>query len=236
MTKLIKRNRAIKYNPANKYWYIEGDNGTKYKQLKDGEIVTTNNGTVQYFSNGVKKNLSKSKPDVTKVVQNLWEFENTQNKGYDLKTKTYKPYRTANGNLDVANGIDLEKNPQYLNEAIRGISKERANQIASEILSPETYYIDRNLRKYTQFADTISPQMKEGLLDMYWQTKNGLYDFQKLFKAIADGDIEDIRKESVTYYKNRKGKYVKDSGRHKRRLDNYFHYNMGGTIKKRFGK
>ena len=77
MTKLIKRNRAIKYNPADKYWYIEGDNGTKYKQLKDGEIVTTNNGTIQYFSNGVKKNLSKSKPDVTKVVQNLWEFENT---------------------------------------------------------------------------------------------------------------------------------------------------------------
>ena len=68
MTKLIKRNRAIKYNPADKYWYIEGDNGTKYKQLKDGEIVTTNNGTIQYFSNGVKKNLSKSKPDVTKVV------------------------------------------------------------------------------------------------------------------------------------------------------------------------
>ena len=74
-------------------------------------------------------------------------------------------------------------------------------------------------------ADTISPQIKEGLLDMYWQLKNGLYDYDNLFEGIARGDIDKIREESkVTYKSKNTGKRYFDSGRYKHRIDNYFHY------------
>lgn len=98
--------RAIKYNRVKGYWYLEGSNHSEYRQLQNGERLTTI-GTVQYFSNGTKKYLAKPKPNINVVVNNLWKFENAQNNGFNPKTKTYRPYRTLNGNLDVANGIDL---------------------------------------------------------------------------------------------------------------------------------
>lgn len=193
--------RAIKYNRVKGYWYLEGSNHSEYRQLQNGERLTTTRGSVQYFSNGTKKYLAKPKPNINVVINNLWKFENAQNNGFNPKTKTYRPYRTPNGNLDVANGIDLKKNPKYKKEAQLGISKDRANQIASEVLMPEQKYIDNNLKKYTNYPDTISPQIKEGLLDMYWQLGNGLYKYQNLFNAIANGDISQIREESKVQYK-----------------------------------
>lgn len=159
--------------------------------------------------------------------------ENAQNNGFNPKAKTYRPYRTPNGNLDVANGIDLKKNPKYKKEAQLGISKDRANQIASEVLMPEQKYIDNNLKKYTNYPDTISPQIKEGLLDMYWQLGNGLYKYQNLFNAIANGDISQIREESKVQYKTPAGKWNFDKGRYENRLNEYFHYKFGGIITKR---
>lgn len=154
--------RAIKYNRVKGYWYLEGSNHSEYRQLQNGERLTTTRGSVQYFSNGTKKYLAKPKPNINVVINNLWKFENAQNNGFNPKTKTYRPYRTPNGNLDVANGIDLKKNPKYKKEAQLGISKDRANQIASEVLMPEQKYIDNNLKKYTNYPDTISPQIKTG--------------------------------------------------------------------------
>lgn len=225
--------RAIKYNRVKGYWYLEGSNHSEYRQLQNGERLTTTRGTVQYFSNGTKKYLAKPKPNINVVVNNLWKFENAQNNGFNPKTKTYRPYRTPNGNLDVANGIDLKKNPKYKKEAQLGISKDRANQIASEVLMPEQKYIDNNLKKYTNYPDTISPQIKEGLLDMYWQLGNGLYKYQNLFNAIANGDISQIREESKVQYKTPTGKWNFDKGRYENRLNEYFHYKFGGIITKR---
>lgn len=47
--------RAIKYNRVKGYWYLEGSNHSEYRQLQNGERLTTTRGTVQYFSNGTKK-------------------------------------------------------------------------------------------------------------------------------------------------------------------------------------
>lgn len=50
---------AIKYNRVKGYWYLEGSNHSEYRQLQNGERLTTTRGTVQYFSNGTKKYLAK---------------------------------------------------------------------------------------------------------------------------------------------------------------------------------
>ena len=47
--------RAIKYNRVKRYWYLEGSNHSEYRQLQNGERLTTTRGSVQYFSNGTKK-------------------------------------------------------------------------------------------------------------------------------------------------------------------------------------
>lgn len=172
--------------------------------------------------NGMYRLFHNNTPDVNRVVQNLWKSENDKNKG--LKNGKYYPHKTANGNLDVANGIDLDKNSKYLKEAKKGITKERADEIATKILTNELPYIDKKLSKYTEYPDTISPQMKEGLLDMYWQNKNGLYKYDNLFKAIAEGDLPIIQEESKMYYKTPKGSVKLDVRRWNDRKQNYFNY------------
>ena len=72
-----------------------------------------------------------------------------------------------------------------------------------------------------------------GLLDMYWQLGNGLYKYQNLFNAIANGDISQIREESKVQYKTPAGKWNFDKGRYENRLNEYFHYKFGGIITKR---
>ncbi len=73
--------RAIKYNRVKGYWYLEGSNHSEYRQLQNGERLTTTRGTVQYFSNGTKKYLAKPKPNINVVVNNLYTHK--------INTKTY---------------------------------------------------------------------------------------------------------------------------------------------------
>ena len=75
--------RAIKYNRVKGYWYLEGSNHSEYRQLQNGERLTTTRGSVQYFSNGTKKYLAKPKPNINVVINNLWKFENAQNNGFN---------------------------------------------------------------------------------------------------------------------------------------------------------
>ena len=41
--------RAIKYNRVKGYWYLEGSNHSEYRQLQNGERLTTTRGTVNIF-------------------------------------------------------------------------------------------------------------------------------------------------------------------------------------------
>lgn len=176
---------------------------------------------------GLNKNmdLTKAPPSLEKVNTNMWKFENPKNKG--LRGNLYYPFKTANGNTDIGPGYDLDmQTAEFKKKAANGMTKEELDAIMLERLRKEIPHLDAKLNSVTNNnADTISPQIKEGLLDMYWQLKNGLYDYDNLFEGIAKGDIDKIREESkVTYKSKNTGKRYFDSGRYKHRIDNYFHY------------
>lgn len=169
--------------------------------------------------------LTKAPPSLEKVNTNMWKFENPKNKG--LRGNLYYPFKTANGNTDIGPGYDLDmQTAEFKKKAANGMTKEELDAIMLERLRKEIPHLDAKLNSVTNNnADTISPQIKEGLLDMYWQLKNGLYDYDNLFEGIAKGDIDKIREESkVTYKSKNTGKRYFDSGRYKHRIDNYFHY------------
>lgn len=169
--------------------------------------------------------LTKAPPSLEKVNTNMWKFENPKNKG--LRGNLYYPFKTANGNTDIGPGYDLDmQTAEFKKKAANGMTKEELDAIMLERLRKEIPHLDAKLNSVTNNnADTISPQIKEGLLDMYWQLKNGLYDYDNLFEGIARGDINKIREESkVTYKSKNTGKRYFDSGRYKHRIDNYFHY------------
>lgn len=169
--------------------------------------------------------LTKAPPSLEKVNTNMWKFENPKNKG--LRGNLYYPFKTANGNTDIGPGYDLDmQTAEFKKKAANGMTKEELDAIMLERLRKEIPHLDAKLNSITNNnADTISPQIKEGLLDMYWQLKNGLYDYDNLFEGIAKGDIDKIREESkVTYKSKNTGKRYFDSGRYKHRIDNYFHY------------
>ena len=169
--------------------------------------------------------LTKAPPSLEKVNTNMWKFENPKNKG--LRGNLYYPFKTANGNTDIGPGYDLDmQTAEFKKKAANGMTKEELDAIMLERLRKEIPHLDAKLNSVTNNnAVTISPQIKEGLLDMYWQLKNGLYDYDNLFEGIAKGDIDKIREESkVTYKSKNTGKRYFDSGRYKHRIDNYFHY------------
>lgn len=220
MTKLIPH----RYYYNGKYYFRQNSDGTQTRITlgKDGKFRYTRSDGTKIVTTRTYRAPSAPKPNVKRVANNLWKFENAQNKG--LRNGKYYPHKTANGNADVANGIDLDQNTQFRNEANSGITKARADEIASGILSKELPYIDQKLRKYTTRPDTVSPQIKEGLLDMYWQVKNGLYKYNDLFEGIAQGNLPQIRKESKVNFKNKQGEMQFDKRRWDSRNEHYFHY------------
>lgn len=90
--------------------------------------------------------------------------------------------------------------------------------------------VDNALSKYTLFPDTVSPQIKEGLIDIEWQTGN-IKEYPKLLQSIASGDIKGIENESGTTFTNQKtGEKHFDKKHHDERIHDYFHYGIGGII------
>lgn len=188
-------------------------------------VLTSNPVPVIGEMLGFNKKKITASPSLEKVNTNMWKFENPKNKG--LRGNLYYPFKTANGNTDIGPGYDLDmQTAEFKKKAANGMTKEELDAIMLERLRKEIPHLDAKLNSVTNNnADTISPQIKEGLLDMYWQLKNGLYDYDNLFEGIARGDIDKIREESkVTYKSKNTGKRYFDSGRYKHRIDNYFHY------------
>ena len=86
------------------------------------------------------------------------------------------------------------------------------------------------MRRYTNYPDTVSPQIKEGLADIRYQV-GSLGGFPKLLRAVAKGDLNGMRRESrVMYRNNNTGKMEYDKRRHEARQRNYFHYQYGGSV------
>ena len=192
-------------------------------------IVRSGKLVYNLTKDGRKVLLSKPAPNPQRVVNNLFLFENPNN--YGFRNGLYHPFVTANGNIDIGAGIDMSKQTTaFRREAQRGLTPQRMNQELYKRANEHLRKVDTALRRYTNYPDTVSPQIKEGLADIRYQV-GSLGGFPKLLRAVAKGDLNGMRRESrVMYRNNNTGKMEYDRRRHEARLRNYFHYRQGGMI------
>lgn len=177
-------------------------------------------------------------PDLSLFLQNLWLRENDiglkaiEGKGGYSNGKYY-PYKTANGNIDVGPGFDMEKQtPEFRKRAAEGFTKEELDNMVLDIARNELPYFRKRIIREGGNPDKVTDAVYNGLLDMYWQLKNGLYGYDKFWRAVASGDYEGMRNESATYYLPKNGNIPKDAivkdgkildtGRWDFRKNNYF--------------
>lgn len=191
-------------------------------------VASCNGFTYRYTLDGRKILLSKPKPDPQRIVANLWQFENPQRRGF--VNGLYYPFVTANGNTDIGAGIDMSKQTAaFRKEAQRGLTPQRMNQELYKRANEHLRKVDTALRRYTNYPDTISPQIKEGLADLRYQV-GSLGGYPKLLQSVAKGDLNGIQRESRVMFKNKKGQMQFDKRRYDARSSNYFYYRQGGMI------
>lgn len=167
------------------------------------------------YRNGGKNNKSSIKPDpnLNATLVETWANENPHNVGLQ-SDGSWKPYYDKNRNQWlIGPGFDYvqNKHPEFKNGATK-------QQIDAAVKSYHQHSLDLintvYLPKFTNRPDTVSPQIKNGLLDLRYQTGN-LVGWNRLGKAIADGDIEQIKKE---------GKVLGHTRRNALRDNNNWHY------------
>ena len=191
-------------------------------------VASCNGFTYRYTLDGRKVLLSKPRPDPQRVVKNLWQFENPQRRGF--VNGLYYPFVTANGNTDMGAGIDMSKQTAaFRREAQRGLTPQRMNQELNKRVNEHLRKVDTALRRYTNYPDTVSPQIKEGLADLRYQV-GSLGGYPKLLQSVAKGDLNGIQRESRVMFKNKKGQMQFDKRRYDARNSNYFYFRQGGMI------
>ena len=191
-------------------------------------VASCNGFTYRYTLDGRKILLSKPKPDPQRIVANLWQFENPQRRGF--VNGLYYPFVTANGNTDIGAGIDMSKQTAaFRREAQRGLTPQRMNQELNKRVNEHLRKVDTALRRYTNYPDTVSPQIKEGLADLRYQV-GSLGGYPKLLQSVAKGDLNGIQRESRVMFKNKKGQMQFDKRRYDARNSNYFYFRQGGMI------
>ena len=191
-------------------------------------VASCNGFTYRYTLDGRKTLLSKPKPDPQRIVANLWQFENPQRRGF--VNGLYYPFVTANGNTDIGAGIDMSKQTAaFRREAQRGLTPQRMNQELNKRVNEHLRKVDTALRRYTNYPDTVSPQIKEGLADLRYQV-GSLGGYPKLLQSVAKGDLNGIQRESRVMFKNKKGQMQFDKRRYDARNSNYFYFRQGGMI------
>ena len=178
--------------------------------------------------NNYMKALPKEAPDINEFVDQLWEYENPDNVGYNKSKKKYYPHKSPEGGkMTIGPGFKLGSGQHNITEreAKQGVTKARLNQEARR--SGNNYFkaVDKALNKgqTTNPADTVSKQMKYGLADILHQT-GSLDDWPKLLNAVRNGDLENIKKESVVTWKDSSGKVHEDTRRNDLRNKNNWHY------------
>lgn len=191
-------------------------------------VASCNGFTYRYTLDGRKVLLSKPRPAPQRVVKNLWQFENPQRRGF--VNGLYYPFVTANGNTDIGAGIDMSKQTAaFRREAQRGLTPQRMNQELNKRVNEHLRKVDTALRRYTNYPDTVSPQIKEGLADLRYQV-GSLGGYPKLLQSVAKGDLNGIQRESRVMFKNKKGQMQFDKRRYDARNSNYFYFRQGGMI------
>lgn len=173
--------------------------------------------------------MTKPKPNVENFVRNIWNFENPQHRGY--VNGKYRPFVTANGNIDIGAGIDISRQtPEFRREAYKGFTPEEMHKELTRRAAQKLQQALKALKPYTNFPDTVSPQIITGLADLSYQV-GSLKGYPKLLQSVAKGDLKGIQRESRVMYRNNiTGKMEYDKRRHEARQRNYFHYQYGGSV------
>lgn len=171
------------------------------------------------------RSLPKTDPDINEFVDELWENENPNNVG--LKNGKYYPHKSPEGGAaTIGPGFKLGSGSHKITkkQAERGMTKSRLDQEARRIGKQHLNAVDQfiNYGQTTNPADTVSPQIKMGLMDLRHQV-GPLNEWSSLREAVLNGDIEGIRKESTVTW-NDNGKTKVDKRRKKIRDEKYFYY------------
>ena len=176
--------------------------------------------------NEYMRTLPKDDPDIDEFVDDLWENENPNNVGY--RNGKYYPHKSPEGGkATIGPGFKLGSGQHNITEreAKRGVTKSRLNQEARRISKQHLNAVDQflNYGQTTNPADTVSPQIKMGLMDLRHQV-GPLNEWGNLRQAVLEGDLDKIKKESTVTWKDKNGKVKVDKRRKELRDKKYWYY------------
>ena len=211
------------YNPtildnASMYWSIEAAKKALHKEAM--KLPGYAERWTEYY-----RSLPKNDPDINEFVDELWANENPNNAG--LKNGKYYPHKSPEGGKPtIGPGFKIGSGSHRITkkQADRGMTKARLDQEARYIGKQHLNAVDQfiNYGQTTNPADTVSPQIKMGLMDLRHQV-GPLNEWGNLREAVLNGDLEGIRKESTVTW-NDDGKIKVDKRRKKIRDEKYFYY------------
>lgn len=212
-----------KYNPtilddASMYWSIEAAKKALHNEAM--KLPGYAERWTEYY-----RSLPKTDPDINEFVDELWANENPNNAG--LKNGKYYPHKSPEGGKPtIGPGFKLDSGSHGISTktANRGMTKTRLDQEARKIGKQHLKAVDQfiNYGQTTNPADTVSPQIKMGLMDLRHQV-GPLNEWGNLRQAVLNGDLEGMRKESTVTW-NDNGKTKVDKRRKKIRDEKYFYY------------
>lgn len=213
------------YNPtildnASMYWSIEAAKKALHNEAM--KLPGYAERWTEYY-----RSLPKNDPDIDEFVDELWANENPNNVGYNPVKKKYFPHKSPEGGKPtIGPGFKIGSGSHRITkkQAERGMTKARLDQEARYIGKQHLNAVDQfiNYGQTTNPADTVSPQIKMGLMDLRHQV-GPLNEWGNLRQAVLNGDLEGIRKESTTTW-NDNGKIKVDTRRKKIRDEKYFYY------------
>lgn len=214
-----------KYNPtildnASMYWSIEA-------AKKDLHAQAMKLPGYAPMWNEYMRTLPKDDPDINEFVDDLWANENPNNAGYNKTKKKYFPHKSPEGGAStIGPGFKIGSGSHNITEreAKRGVTKTRLNQEARRVGKQHLNAVDQflNYGQTTNPADTVSPQIKMGLMDLRHQV-GPLNEWGNLRQAVLEGDLDRIKKESTVTWKDN-GVTKVDKRRKKLRDEKYWHY------------
>ena len=214
-----------KYNPtildnASMYWSIE-------QAKKDLHAQAMGLPGYAPMWNEYMRTLPKDDPDINEFVDELWENENPNNVGYNKSKNKYFPHKSPEGGAaTIGPGFKIGSGSHNISEreAKNGVTKARLNQEARKIGKQHLKAVDQflNYGQDTNPADTISPQIKMGLMDLRHQV-GPLNGWHNLRNAVLEGDLDRIKKESTVTWEDN-GVTKVDKRRKKLRDEKYWHY------------
>lgn len=177
--------------------------------------------------------LIKKEPSWNYYKDEVWTNENPNKTGYNIRTGKWYPHKSPEGGAKTTGpGFKLNgsKNNPSSREAYRGMTTDKLNQYLRRHYDEDTDYVNDwiNVGDSINASDTISPQIKMGLMDLKHQVgPTNMKQFNSLRDAVKEGDIDKIRKESTVTWKDKHGNIKVDKRRKKLRDETYFHYAEG---------